>query len=102
MRQQLPLAVELDVVIDHAGHSMLVKGREGELVFRFSTLSSLLHFLIASWPARNFSLAGHGLRLEWRRFGLRVRRQSATQGNRSSPHADHRPSREKPRALDRR
>ena len=71
------LAVELNVALDHGGYSMQVRGKGGELVARFPSLMSSLHFLIALWPARNSSLAGLGLKLEWRRLRLGVRRRSA-------------------------
>ncbi len=70
---QLPLHVlDLDLLVQHGGHEVSVKGTGGQFVARFPTLFSLLHFSSAMWPIRKHIPPGMGLQVELHGLRLRV------------------------------
>ncbi len=67
-----PHVLDLDLVLQHDGHEVSVKGTDGQFVARFPTLLSLLHFSTALWPVRKHIPAGMGLHVELHGLRLRV------------------------------
>ena len=66
----LPLpALDVALVIDHAGYQVSVTGSGHHFVTRFPSLRSLVHFARTLWSVRESFPAGYGMDVEWR--GLR-------------------------------
>ena len=66
----LPLpALDVNLLIEHAGHQASVTGSGRHFVTRFSSLGSLFYFARTLWPVRDSFPASYGMDVEWR--GLR-------------------------------
>ena len=67
MNPPLP-ALDVDLLIEHQGHRVEVKGSGRHLVATFPTLFSLWHFSRAFWPVRNYVPLDLDFKVEWRSF----------------------------------
>ena len=69
-------AVELDLEVNHGGHSAMVRGQGGKFTVTFPALSSLVHFGREFWPLRHQAPSGVEVSIAWRGFELKVLRNS--------------------------
>ena len=69
MTPQLP-ALDVDVVVEHAGHEVTVRGSNRDFVAEFSTFSSMAHFLRAALPFRKAIPDGYSFQVVCRGFRL--------------------------------
>jgi hypothetical protein len=67
MKPPLP-ALDVDLLIEHGVHHMRLKGSETRFAARFSTLSSLWHFLRIFWSYRRGACHEATVQVEWRQF----------------------------------
>ena len=74
MNRPVP-ALDLDLLIEHGGHQVGVKGSGRHFVAKFPTLLSLLHFLLAFWPVRKRVPGEFQFQVEWRDFRFRLPRR---------------------------
>ena len=51
MTRPLP-ALDLDLLVEHEGHQVKLRGSGRAFIAEFSTLSSLVHFVRAAYPFR--------------------------------------------------
>lgn len=72
MRQALLHAVELDLVVEHGGHRVTVKGNRRVFTADFERLTSLLHFVRQAWRWRRQVPAGITVFVTWRGFRAKV------------------------------
>lgn len=77
MKRPLPV-LDLDLLIEHGGHQLKLRGSKMRFVARFPTLLSLLHFLLVFWPYRKLAPRGASFRVEWRQ--LRIPVKTASEG----------------------
>lgn len=72
MLPQLPI-VEVDLAIEHEGHTVHIHGRHPRFIATLPSLKSLLHFLAAAWPHRKLMPAGIGLEVRLGKWSFPVR-----------------------------
>jgi len=71
--QRLLHALEVHLLVEHAGHQMTVTGSDARFVARFPTLASMVHFARIGWALRRSIPAEASLSVEWGRFCFPVR-----------------------------
>lgn len=64
-----PPALDVALVIDHAGYQAMVTGSGHHFVTRFPSLGSLIHFARTLWSVKDSFPAGYGMDVEC--WGLR-------------------------------
>jgi hypothetical protein len=72
MKRPLP-ALDVDLLIEHDGRHLELRGSEMRFVARFPTLASLFHFLRIFWPYRNRAPLEATLEIEWWRLCIPVK-----------------------------
>lgn len=72
---QLPIVVEVDLLIEHDGRQLTVQGSGGNFVARFPTLASLFHFARIIWARRTAAPIDATFQVAWRRLSIPVKLQ---------------------------
>lgn len=73
--KQPPPVLDVDLLIEHAGHQLKLRGSGTRFAAEFPTLLSLFHFLRISWTSRNQMPKATSFHVEWR--GIRIPVKSA-------------------------
>jgi hypothetical protein len=72
MRRSLPV-LDVDLLIDHGGHQLKLKGSEMCFAAKFPTLRSLFHFFRIFWSSRTRIPREASFHVEWRRLRIPVK-----------------------------
>ncbi len=72
MKRLLP-DLDVDLLIEHGGHTVRLRGSRMHFVAQFPDLLSAFHFLRIFWPARTAAPREAGVRIQWRNFSLPVK-----------------------------
>lgn len=73
MQRPLP-ALDVDLLIEHGGHSLNLSGSGASFVANFPTLRSLFYFLCIVWRFRKRVPRDVSLQVSWRQFRVQVKR----------------------------
>ena len=77
---KLPLSVlDVDLLIEHGGRHLKLRGSGMRFVANFPTLLSLLHFLRIFWSFKKQVPREVSLQFEWRQFRIPVKSASDDQ-----------------------
>ena len=66
-------ALDMDLRIEHRGHSVLIQGSGHSFDVRSVHLLTLARFLLTLWPLRNYLPIGYHIFVRWRLIRLPVR-----------------------------
>jgi hypothetical protein len=66
-------ALDMDLRIEHRGHSVLVQGSGRSFDVRSAHLITLARFLLTLWPLRDYLPDGYRICVQWRLVRLPVR-----------------------------
>jgi hypothetical protein len=72
MKRPLPV-LEVDLLIEHDGHHLKLRGSGMRFVAKFPTLLSLFHFLRNFWSFKQHVPREASLQVEWRQLRIRVK-----------------------------
>lgn len=72
MKRPLPV-LDVDLLIEHGGHQLKLRGSGTRFSVRAPTLLSLFHYLRISWASRNRIPREASVHVEWRRFRVPVK-----------------------------
>jgi hypothetical protein len=72
MKRPLPV-FEVDLLIEHGGHRLKLRGSGTRFAARFPTLLSLFQFLRISWASRKRIPPQASFHVEWRRLRIPVK-----------------------------
>ena len=72
MKRPLPV-LDVDLLIEHGGHQLKLRGSGTRFAAKFPTLLSLLHFLRISWSSRKRIPREASFHVEWRRLRIPVK-----------------------------
>lgn len=78
MKHTLP-ALDVDLLIEHDGHHMKLRGSAMRFVAKFPTLLSLAHFMRFFWSSRKRIPHEASVHLEWRQLSIPVKAARANQ-----------------------
>lgn len=73
MQRPLP-DLDVDLLIEHGGHSLNLSGSGANFVAKFPTLRSLFYFLRVVWRFRKGVPRDVSLQVAWRKFRVPVKR----------------------------
>ena len=72
MKRPIP-RLDVDLLIEHDGHHLELRGSEMRFVAKFPTLLSLFHFSRIFWPYRKEAPQESSLQVEWRQLRIPVK-----------------------------
>lgn len=72
MKQPRPV-LDVDLLIEHGGHHLKLRGSGMRFAVRFPTLPSLFHFLRIFWAFRKRIPQDASLQVEWHRLRIPVK-----------------------------
>lgn len=72
MQRLLP-DLEVDLLVEHDGQTLMLTGEGKRFAAKFPTLISLLHFTRIFWQFRNQLPGEFSLSVEWRKLSITVK-----------------------------
>ena len=72
MQRPLP-DLDVDLLVEHEGHTLKLRGAGNRFAAKFPTLIALLHFSRIFWPSRKRLPEEILLRVEWRKLSINVK-----------------------------